>query len=65
MLGAIVTSIGAGQWLTRTGRYKVIAIVGFIVAVIGMLLLRGWASPPRSAVWPSTWSCSAWAWASP
>jgi MFS family permease len=39
MLGAIVTSIGAGQLLTRTGRYKVIVIVGFVVAVIGMLLL--------------------------
>ena len=39
MLGAIVTSIGAGQLLTRTGRYKVIVIVGFVVAVIGMLML--------------------------
>jgi EmrB/QacA subfamily drug resistance transporter len=39
MLGAIVTSIGAGQLLTRTGRYKVVVIVGFVVAVIGMLLL--------------------------
>ena len=39
MLGAIVTSIGAGQLLTRTGRYKVIVIVGFVVAVIGMFLL--------------------------
>ena len=30
MLGAIVTSIGAGQILAATGRYKVIVIVGFV-----------------------------------
>jgi EmrB/QacA subfamily drug resistance transporter len=39
MIGAIVTSIGAGQILARTGRYKVVVIVGFIVAVVGMFLL--------------------------
>jgi EmrB/QacA subfamily drug resistance transporter len=50
MLGAIVTSIGAGQLLTRTGRYKVVVIVGFVVAVIGMLLLSrvGVATTQRS-----------------
>ena len=39
MIGAIVTSIGAGQLLTRTGRYKVIVVVSFVVAAIGMFLL--------------------------
>ena len=39
MLGAIVTSIGAGQILARTGKYKVIVIVGFVLAAGGAFLL--------------------------
>jgi MFS family permease len=39
MLGAIATSIGAGQILAKTGRYKVIVIIGFILAAIGAWLL--------------------------
>jgi len=39
MLGAIVTSIGAGQILARTGKYKVVVIVGFIMAAAGAYLL--------------------------
>ena len=39
MLGAIVTSIGAGQILARTGKYKVIVIVGFVLAAGGAYLL--------------------------
>ena len=39
MLGAIATSIGAGQILAKTGRYKVIVIIGFILAAIGAGLL--------------------------
>jgi MFS family permease len=39
MLGAIVTSIGAGQIISRTGRYKVIVIVGFVLAALGAYLL--------------------------
>ncbi len=39
MLGFIVSSIVGGQILSRTGRYKIIALLGFVVATIGMLLL--------------------------
>ena len=39
MLGAIATSIGAGQILSRTGKYKVIVIVGFVLTAIGAFLL--------------------------
>ena len=39
MLGAIATSIGAGQILAKTGRYKVIVVIGFILAAIGAWLL--------------------------
>jgi len=39
MGGFIVSSIVGGQLLSRTGRYKVLAIVGFVVGAIGMLLL--------------------------
>ena len=39
MLGAIVTSIGAGQLLSRTGRYKAVLITGFAFTTVGMLLL--------------------------
>ena len=39
MMGAIVTSIGAGQILARTGKYKVIIIVGTILTALGAYLL--------------------------
>ena len=39
MLGFIVSSIVGGQLMSRTGRYKVMALVGFVVAAIGMFLL--------------------------
>jgi EmrB/QacA subfamily drug resistance transporter len=39
MLGAIVTSIGAGQILSRTGKYKVIVIIGFVLSAAGAWLL--------------------------
>ncbi|MEI6726930.1 MAG: MDR family MFS transporter [Actinomycetes bacterium] len=39
MMGAIVTSIGAGQILARTGKYKVIVIVGTILTALGAYLL--------------------------
>jgi EmrB/QacA subfamily drug resistance transporter len=39
MLGAIVTSIGAGQILAKTGKYKVIVIVGSVLATAGAYLL--------------------------
>jgi EmrB/QacA subfamily drug resistance transporter len=39
MLGFIVSSVIGGQLLSRTGRYKVLALVGFAVAAFGMFLL--------------------------
>lgn len=39
MLGFMFSSIVGGQLLSRTGRYKILAIVGFIVASLGMFLL--------------------------
>jgi EmrB/QacA subfamily drug resistance transporter len=39
MLGFMFSSIVGGQLLSRTGRYKILAICGFIVAAIGMFLL--------------------------
>ncbi len=40
MMGAFIfSSIVGGQLLSRTGRYKVLAIIGFAVAAVGMFLL--------------------------
>ncbi len=39
MLGFMVSSIIGGQILSRTGRYKILALTGFTIAIIGMLLL--------------------------
>ncbi len=39
MLGFIVSSIIGGQLLSRTGHYKILALAGFAIAIIGMLLL--------------------------
>src|SRR5258706_7642336 len=39
MLGFIFSSLVSGQILSRTGRYKILAIFGFIVAAVGMFLL--------------------------
>jgi hypothetical protein len=39
MLGFIFSSIVGGQLLSRTGRYKLLAIFGFALAAVGMLLL--------------------------
>jgi EmrB/QacA subfamily drug resistance transporter len=39
MLGFMFSSIVGGQLLSRTGRYKFLAIYGFVVAAIGMFLL--------------------------
>ena len=39
MVGFIFSSIVGGQLLSRTGRYKVLAIFGFAVTAIGMFLL--------------------------
>ena len=39
MLGFMVSSIVGGQVLSRTGRYKLLALGGFAVATLGMFLL--------------------------
>src|SRR6266542_1605275 len=39
MIGFIISSVVGGQILARTGRYKVPALVGFLIAAGGMLLL--------------------------
>ena len=39
MAGLLITSIGSGQAITRTGKYKVFPIVGTFVMIIGLYLL--------------------------
>ncbi|MGH8826976.1 MAG: MDR family MFS transporter [Jiangellaceae bacterium] len=39
MVGIFTTSIGSGQAMTRTGRYKVFPIAGSVITAVGMLLL--------------------------
>ena len=39
MGGLLVTSIGSGQLITRTGRYKVFPVVGMATTTVGLLLL--------------------------
>lgn len=39
MLGFMFSSIVGGQFLSRTGHYKILAILGFIIASVGMFLL--------------------------
>ncbi len=39
MAGVLIASIGSGQLITRTGRYKVFPIVGTALMVVGMVLL--------------------------
>ena len=39
MLGFMFSSIVGGQLLARTGRYKILAMIGFTIAAIGMFLL--------------------------
>jgi EmrB/QacA subfamily drug resistance transporter len=39
VLGAVTTSILSGQWVSRTGRYRLNALLGPIVLTVGMFLL--------------------------
>ena len=39
MLGVLLTSIGSGQLISRTGRYKVFPIAGTLTAAVGLFLL--------------------------
>ena len=38
MLAALATSVGAGQLLSRTGRYKAVVIAGFVTVALGAFL---------------------------
>ena len=39
MFGVIISSIIGGMLLARTGRYKILALLGFAIATVGMYLL--------------------------
>ncbi len=39
MAGLMVGSIGSGQLVSRTGRYKWLLVIGLVIATIGLLLL--------------------------
>ncbi len=39
MAGVLIGSIGSGQIITRTGRYKIFPIIGTAIAAVGMVLL--------------------------
>lgn len=49
MLAAITTSIGAGQILSRTGRYKNLVIIGFAALAAGAYLLSRMTADTSSA----------------
>jgi len=49
MLAAIVSSIGAGQILAKTGRYKAIVIFGFALVTGGAYLLSGMSAGTSSS----------------
>ena len=63
MAGVLITSIGSGNLISKTGRYKPFPIIGTAVAALAMLLLSRlvYASPGWQR---STCSCSdsAWGW---
>jgi len=50
MLGFIVSSIVGGQIMSRTGRYKFLALGGFVVATVGMALLARMPADVSSSV---------------
>jgi EmrB/QacA subfamily drug resistance transporter len=39
MVGVLLTSIGSGRLITRTGKYKIFPIVGSALATVGLLML--------------------------
>ena len=60
MAGLLTASIGSGQLITRTGRYKVFPIVGTAIATVGLFLLSRLDAQTRHARGRrSTCSCSA------
>ena len=44
MGGLLVTSIGSGQVISRTGRYRMFPIIGTALTIVGLLLLSGLGS---------------------
>jgi EmrB/QacA subfamily drug resistance transporter len=49
MLGLLLTSIGSGQIITRTGHYRIFPIIGTALMVVGLVLLsRLGVSTPQS-----------------
>ena len=39
MVGLLITSIGSGRLITRTGRYKIFPVLGLLVAAGGLMLM--------------------------
>lgn len=39
MVGLLLTSIGSGRIITRTGRYKIFPVTGMLIAAIGLVLM--------------------------
>lgn len=54
LVGLIVTSVGAGFYLTRTGRYKVLLLIGLGVLILGSFLMTHLS--------PSTATPTLWLW---
>ena len=55
MVGAIVASIGTGQFMARTGRYKWLVVAGFVAATLGAYLLsRMTMDAGRATLWLDT-----------
>jgi EmrB/QacA subfamily drug resistance transporter len=52
MAGLMIGSIGSGQIVSRTGRYKWLLVIGLAIATIGLLLLTNLrADTPITTVW--------------
>jgi EmrB/QacA subfamily drug resistance transporter len=54
VMGIMVGSIGAGQAISRTGRYKIYPIVGVVLMVTGMVLLTRVGA--ETSFWYTSWS---------
>ncbi len=52
-LGLVVSSLVAGQIVSRTGRYKVVLLVGTAIVLVGYLLMLGLT--PETTRWQVTW----------
>ena len=64
MLGMPVTSLFAGQVITKTGHYKAQPMIGGVIMTAGMVLLAGLEVRHRRLSPGVSWWCSGWAWAS-